>query len=196
MEPATQLGERARGTTRTTLSQDGRPTQQARHSSTRFGDSTIRLQELGFRSRRWIWHSGPTPDCCPDRVNRTPATGWENCRSLGFAGFPVRRGVFGQLHAPFLTEGRTRGPVLCCVPGNPGSLAMNQKRSRRTRTDTGACCLGDGLAGSPPAGWAASRPIGIACGSGKRIPRSVSSPLRMRIRCHSSGAPGMLAGVK
>ncbi len=52
-----------------------------------------------------------------------------NCRSLGFPGFPVELGGFGKLHAPFLTERRTRGPVLCCVAGNPGSLLMTHRFS-------------------------------------------------------------------
>jgi hypothetical protein len=36
-------------------------------------------------------------------------------------GFPVELGGFGKLHAPFLTERRTRGLVQRCVAGNPGS---------------------------------------------------------------------------
>ena len=51
-----------------------------------------------------------------------------NCRSLGFPGFPVELGGAGELHAPFFTERRTRGPVLCCVAGNPGSLGMTKGR--------------------------------------------------------------------
>jgi hypothetical protein len=51
-----------------------------------------------------------------------------NCRSLGFPGFPVELGGFDQLHAPFLTERRTSGPVLYCVAGNPGSLGMTKGR--------------------------------------------------------------------
>ena len=35
-------------------------------------------------------------------------------------GFPVEFGGFGELHAPFFTERRTRGLVQCCVAGNPG----------------------------------------------------------------------------
>ena len=50
----------------------------------------------------------------------------ENCRSLGFPGFPVELGGVGELHAPFLTERRTRGSVQCCAAGNPGSLPMNK----------------------------------------------------------------------
>jgi hypothetical protein len=33
----------------------------------------------------------------------------------------VELGGFGKLHAPFLTERRTRGLVQSCVAGNPGS---------------------------------------------------------------------------
>src|SRR5271156_4391670 len=51
-----------------------------------------------------------------------------NCRSLGFPGFPVELGGFGELYAPFLTERRTRVLVLCCVAGNPGSLGMTKGR--------------------------------------------------------------------
>jgi len=36
-------------------------------------------------------------------------------------GFPVELGGFGTLHAPFLTESRTRGLLLRCVAGDPGS---------------------------------------------------------------------------
>jgi hypothetical protein len=53
-------------------------------------------------------------------------TDQENCRSLGFPGFPVELGGAGEFHAPFLTESRTRGPVLCCVAGNPASLGMTK----------------------------------------------------------------------
>ena len=49
-----------------------------------------------------------------------------NCRSLGSPGFPVELGGVGELHAPFLTERRTRGPILCCVAENPGSLGMTK----------------------------------------------------------------------
>jgi hypothetical protein len=54
--------------------------------------------------------------------------GKENCRSLGYPGFPVELGGAGELHAPFLTERRTRGPVQCCVAGNPGTLGMTKGR--------------------------------------------------------------------
>jgi hypothetical protein len=41
---------------------------------------------------------------------------------LGFSpGFPVELGGFGELHAPFFTEKRTRGSLQCIVAGNPGS---------------------------------------------------------------------------
>jgi hypothetical protein len=36
-------------------------------------------------------------------------------------GFPAELGGFGKLHAPFLTERRTRGLVQRCVAANPGS---------------------------------------------------------------------------
>ena len=52
-----------------------------------------------------------------------------NCRSLGFPGFPVEVGGVGELHAPFLTERRKRGLVLCRVAGNPGSLGMTKGRA-------------------------------------------------------------------
>jgi hypothetical protein len=35
-------------------------------------------------------------------------------------GFPVEICGVDALHAPFFTERRTRGPVQCCVAGNPG----------------------------------------------------------------------------
>jgi hypothetical protein len=47
--------------------------------------------------------------------------GPRNYRSLGFPGFPVELGGVDELHAPFLTERRTRGSVLCCVAGNSAS---------------------------------------------------------------------------
>ena len=37
-------------------------------------------------------------------------------------GFPVELGGGDALHAPFFTEGRTRGLVQCSVAGNPGTL--------------------------------------------------------------------------
>ena len=39
---------------------------------------------------------------------------------LRSSGFPVEVGGFLELHAPFLTERRTRCRVRCCVTGNPG----------------------------------------------------------------------------
>jgi hypothetical protein len=36
-------------------------------------------------------------------------------------GLPAELRGFGTLHAPFLTERRTRGLLLRCVAGNPGS---------------------------------------------------------------------------
>jgi hypothetical protein len=38
----------------------------------------------------------------------------------GLPGFPVELGGFVALHAAFLDESRTRGPVQCNVAGNPG----------------------------------------------------------------------------
>jgi hypothetical protein len=35
-------------------------------------------------------------------------------------GFPVEFCGFGELHAPFFTERRTRGSLQCIVVGNPG----------------------------------------------------------------------------
>src|SRR5271170_2198682 len=35
-------------------------------------------------------------------------------------GFPVELGGFGELHAPFFTERRTRCSLQCSVAGNPG----------------------------------------------------------------------------
>jgi hypothetical protein len=43
-------------------------------------------------------------------------------------GFPVELSGLGKVHAPFLTERRTRGPVLCYVAGNPASLGMTKGR--------------------------------------------------------------------
>jgi hypothetical protein len=40
-------------------------------------------------------------------------------RKSGYAGFPVEVGGVVELHAAFLEESRTRGPVWCCVTGNP-----------------------------------------------------------------------------
>ncbi len=39
-----------------------------------------------------------------------------------YPGFPVDLGGVVALHAPFFTEGRTRGFVQCRAAGNPGSL--------------------------------------------------------------------------
>src|SRR5271156_3628689 len=54
---------------------------------------------------------------------RTPSFGLRPGLSSGrpFPGFPVELGGFDKLHAPFLTERRTRGLVQRCVAGNPGS---------------------------------------------------------------------------
>jgi hypothetical protein len=41
---------------------------------------------------------------------------------LRYPGFPVDLGGVGAIHAPFFTEGRTRGLVQCSVAGNPGTL--------------------------------------------------------------------------
>jgi hypothetical protein len=39
-----------------------------------------------------------------------------------YPGFPVEIGGVVELHAAFLEESRTRGPVWCCVTGNLGTL--------------------------------------------------------------------------
>jgi hypothetical protein len=39
-----------------------------------------------------------------------------------YPGFPVEVDGVVELHAAFLNESRTRGPVWCCVTGNPGTL--------------------------------------------------------------------------
>ena len=41
-------------------------------------------------------------------------------RKSGSPRFPVEFGGFGELHAPFFTERRTRGSLECIVAGNPG----------------------------------------------------------------------------
>jgi hypothetical protein len=51
-----------------------------------------------------------------------------NCRSLDCPGFPVKLGGVGELHAPFLTERRTRDRVRRSVAGNPGTLGMTKGR--------------------------------------------------------------------
>jgi hypothetical protein len=56
-----------------------------------------------------------------------PRSGPRNCRSLGFPGFPVELGGVGELHAPFLTERRTRGP----------GPEMRGRKSGFARDDTG-----------------------------------------------------------
>ncbi len=52
-----------------------------------------------------------------------------NCRSLGCPGFPVKLGGVGELHAPFLTERRTRDRVRRSVAANPGTLGMTKGRA-------------------------------------------------------------------
>ena len=52
-----------------------------------------------------------------------------NRRSLGYPGFPVELGVTSELHAAFLNESRTRGPLWCRVVGNPGPLGMTKGRA-------------------------------------------------------------------
>ncbi len=58
-----------------------------------------------------------------------------HCRSLGFPGFPVELGGVGGLHAPFLTERRTRDRVRRSVAGNPGSLGMTKERGALPLTE-------------------------------------------------------------
>jgi hypothetical protein len=42
-------------------------------------------------------------------------------RAAGFSpGFPVEFSGFGELHAPFFTERRSRRSLQCIVAGNPG----------------------------------------------------------------------------
>ena len=49
-----------------------------------------------------------------------------HCRSLGFPRIPVEFYGVDELHAAFLTESRTRGPVMCSVAGIRGSLGMTR----------------------------------------------------------------------
>jgi hypothetical protein len=61
-----------------------------------------------------------------------------NRRSLGYPGFPVELGVTSELHAAFLNESRTRGPLWCRVVGNPGcapTAGPTASRGRRDRRD-------------------------------------------------------------
>jgi hypothetical protein len=50
----------------------------------------------------------------------TPPEGKPQVAALRYPGFPVEVGGVVELHAPFFTEGRTRGLVWCCEAGNPG----------------------------------------------------------------------------
>ena len=52
--------------------------------------------------------------------------GKAHCRSLGYPRIPVKFYGVDELHAAFLTESRTRGPVMCSVAGIRGSLPMNK----------------------------------------------------------------------
>jgi hypothetical protein len=63
------------------------------------------------------WEGRRVCFCCLSSVTADPSAS---------PGFPVEVGGVGELHAPFLTERRTRGPVLCRVAGNPGSLGMTK----------------------------------------------------------------------
>ena len=50
------------------------------------------------------------------------ADGEQQVPPLRYPGFPVEFGGVVALHAPFFTEGRTRGLVQRCVAGNSGTL--------------------------------------------------------------------------
>ena len=52
--------------------------------------------------------------------------GKAHCRSLGFPRIPVEFYGVDGLPAAFLTESRTRGPVMCSVAGIRGSLGMTR----------------------------------------------------------------------
>jgi hypothetical protein len=54
--------------------------------------------------------------------------GRHNRRSLRYPGFPVGIGEVGEVHAPFFTEGRTRGGVQCSEAGNPGPVPRHAPR--------------------------------------------------------------------
>ena len=54
--------------------------------------------------------------------------GKAHCRSLGVPRIPVEFYGVDELPAAFLTESRTRGPVMCSVAGIRGLLGMTKGR--------------------------------------------------------------------
>jgi hypothetical protein len=55
--------------------------------------------------------------------------GPQNCRSLGFPGFPVESCGFGQLHVVLFRENHISGPGESCEVGTPGTLGMTKERA-------------------------------------------------------------------
>ncbi len=105
-----------------------------------------------------------------------------NCGSLGCPGFPVKLGGVGELHAPFLTERRTRDRVRRSVAGNPGTLGMTKGRANAS-LESG--CWGEGVS-SP---WVGRRLM---------TPPSKNISRKGPLNCRSLGCPGFpvkLGGV-
>jgi hypothetical protein len=76
------------------------------------GRLKVRLVQIGLRDEI----------ACTPTENSGRPRGAPQIPPLRSPGFPVDLDGVGALHAPFFTEGRTRGLVQCSVAGNPGTL--------------------------------------------------------------------------
>ena len=73
-----------------------------------------------------------------------------HCSSLGVPRIPVEVYGVDELHAAFLTESRTRGPVMCSVAGIRGLLGMTKGRVAVARKN----CWWEGKQQIPPLRYA------------------------------------------
>jgi hypothetical protein len=93
----------------------------SKESRMKFLDSTKPHRKPGGSPHRCFGHS--------DAKVSAVAPLWENngnqSSSSQVPGFPVEVGGVVELHAAFLKESRTRGPVWCSVTGNPGFAGAN-----------------------------------------------------------------------
>ncbi len=65
----------------------------------------------------WLWGTSCAFLCGKAHSQPRPVL---RGRKFGSPEFPVELGGFGELHAPFFAERRTRSLVQCCVAGNSG----------------------------------------------------------------------------
>jgi hypothetical protein len=78
-----------------------------------------------FRSRIASHHRFCNNDAEASAVASCRKSNGNPSSSSQVPGFPVEVGGVVELHAAFRKESRTRGPVWCCVTGNPGYAGAN-----------------------------------------------------------------------